>query len=250
MKSAQRKLFFIILPIIVIALLLVAFVCFFYEEEKEPVLNGGYRAPYIEYNGNQYLFEWPTENGNLFFKIQDNWAALDKNTVKYMYFGNEKHLEEDIVYYDTAKPHMPDLYLKVNEQWLKQKCDISGHAVGFVRLHIRPADEDNTVLIGGVQTPRIEYNGIQYLLGSPMADGNLFFEVQENWEELNTDTVKYMYFGNEIYLEEDIVYYDTVKRCLYLRVNEQWLKRDCNISGHTTGYVGLHIYSGGVFDAA
>lgn len=247
MKSTKRNLFLIILPIIVLVSLFVILAYFFNEKEKEPVLNGGFRAPYIEYNGSQYLFEAPTEDGNMFFEIQENWAELDTDTVKFMYFDNEKYLEKDIIYYDTTLPSKGDLYLRVNEQWLKRKCNTSDHSEAFVRLHIRPAEEKEPVLIGSTQATYIEYNGFKYYFEDPLKDGNMFFEVQEGWAELDPETVKYMYFDGNPYLEKDIIYYDTTKPSkgdLYLRVNEQWLKWNCNISNHSEGFVRLHIHSG------
>lgn len=87
------------------------------------------------------------------------------------------------------------------------------------------------------ELPCIVYDGNKYLLEAE----DLFFEVQENWEELDNSSVEYMNFYYPF--EEDIIYYDTTQPYpydLYLRVGEEWLTY--NHKDYTEGYIRFNFY--------
>lgn len=95
-------------------------------------------------------------------------------------------------------------------------------------------------------TPYIELDGNKYLSEDPLGKSNLFFEVQDNWEELEDCSVQYVNFSCEDNLAEDAIYCDISQVCtydLYLKVSEEWLMSQCNINGHSQGFIRLHIYS-------
>lgn len=92
------------------------------------------------------------------------------------------------------------------------------------------------VFLDGFKQPWIVYDGNKYLL-----EEDLFFEVQENWEELDNSSVEYMNFYYPF--EEDIIYYDTTQPYpydLYLRVGEEWLTY--NHKDYTEGYIRFNFY--------
>lgn len=99
------------------------------------------------------------------------------------------------------------------------------------------------VLNGGIgqngcdKPPYIVYDGNEY-----HHEEDLFFEVQENWEELDTSLVDYTHLYYPY--EEDIIYYDTTQPYpydLYLRVSEEYFSHN-NIGDYTEGYVRFNFY--------
>ena len=92
----------------------------------------------------------------------------------------------------------------------------------------------------------VQVFGHKYLFEDPLGKSNLFFEVQDNWEELEDCSVQYVNFSCEDNLAEDAIYCDISQVCtydLYLKVSEEWLMSQCNINGHSQGFIRLHIYS-------
>ena len=136
MKRTKIKIL-ITLVVGVVVLFLIFFMVF---NKPESVPNGSASiwtyTPYIELDGNKYLFEDPLGKSNLFFEVQDNWEELEDCSVQYVNFSCEDNLAEDAIYCDISQVCTYDLYLKVSEEWLMSQCNINGHSQGFIRLHI------------------------------------------------------------------------------------------------------------------
>ncbi len=141
MKLTKKKLLLIILPIIVLAILIAAVIGV--QLTKEPILNGGYVADHIIYNGFKYFFAERYDGGggvDIYYEKQENWAELDRAEITYE-LGYL--LDEEPVYYDASTASKADLYLRVNEEWRRHN-GYDDHSEAFVRVHI----------YGGPQTQR------------------------------------------------------------------------------------------------
>ena len=117
MKRTKIKIL-ITLVVGVVVLFLIFFMVF---NKPESVPNGSASiwtyTPYIELDGNKYLFEDPLGKSNLFFEVQDNWEELEDCSVQYVNFSCEDNLAEDAIYCDISQVCTYDLYLKVSEEW-------------------------------------------------------------------------------------------------------------------------------------
>ena len=126
MKRTKIKIL-ITLVVGVVVLFLIFFMVF---NKPESVPNGSASiwtyTPYIELDGNKYLFEDPLGKSNLFFEVQDNWEELEDCSVQYVNFSCEDNLAEDAIYCDISQVCTYDLYLKVSEEWLMSQCNYPG----------------------------------------------------------------------------------------------------------------------------
>ena len=97
MKRTKIKIL-ITLVVGVVVLFLIFFMVF---NKPESVPNGSASiwtyTPYIELDGNKYLFEDPLGKSNLFFEVQDNWEELEDCSVQYVNFSCEDNLAEEIL---------------------------------------------------------------------------------------------------------------------------------------------------------
>lgn len=130
MKLTKKKLLLLLLPIIALIIIIVAIVGV--QLTKEPTVNGGYVADHIIYNGYKYFFVERSYADSIFYEKQENWAELDRAEITY---ALGYLLDEEPVYYDTATASKADLYLRVNEEWLRHN-GYDDHSEAFIRLHI------------------------------------------------------------------------------------------------------------------
>ena len=109
MKRTKIKIL-ITLVVGVVVLFLIFFMVF---NKPKSVPNGSASiwtyTPYIELDGNKYLFEDPLGKSNLFFEVQDNWEELEDCSVQYVNFSCEDNLAEDAIYCDISQVCTYDL---------------------------------------------------------------------------------------------------------------------------------------------
>ncbi len=134
-KSVKRVL--VVLPI-VIAVLAAAFVVYNVFFKKPKPRNGEVSVwswiHHIVYNGQKYM---ESEDG-LFFELQENWEELDSDLVEFHNFTGDpfSNLVDEKVYYDTDQPYVYDIFLTVDEAYLKEYAGVTDHSNGYQCFHV------------------------------------------------------------------------------------------------------------------